>query len=140
MLSSSSATSAPAPATPRRHKSSFERARQAAPGNVFILNSLGGAYAANGHLAEAKEALEAALRIDGSFPWALHNLGGILMELGERTGARRCFERALMADPRHVESISALADLAERENRLEDARLLVRQALTLAPDLSPHGR
>jgi tetratricopeptide (TPR) repeat protein len=111
----------------------FERARQAAPGNVFILNSLGGAYAANGRFAEAKEALEAALRIDGDFPWALQNLGGILMELGERAGAQRCFERAVMADPRHVESISALADLAERENRLEDARLLVRQALNLAP-------
>lgn len=111
----------------------FERARKAAPGNIFILNSLGGAYAANGRLAEAKEALEAALRIDGNFPWALQNLGGILMELGERTGARRCYEQALMTDPRHVESISALADLAEKENRLDDARLLVRQALTLAP-------
>lgn len=114
-------------------QSLFERARKASPGNIFILNSLGGAYAANGRLAEAKEALEAALRIDGNFPWALQNLGGILMELGERAGARRCFERALMADPRHVESICALADLAEKENRFEDARLLVRQALTLAP-------
>jgi tetratricopeptide (TPR) repeat protein len=111
----------------------FERARKAAPGNIFILNSLGGAYAANGRLAEAQEALEAALRIDGNFPWALQNLGGILMELGERAAARRCFERALMADPRHVESIASLADLAEKDNRLDDARLLLRQALTIAP-------
>ena len=115
----------------------FERARKAAPGNVFILNSLGGAYAANGRLAEAREALEAALAIDGNFPWALQNLGGILMELGDRPAARRCFERALMSDPRHVDSIASLADLAEKENRLEDARLLVRQALTLAPGYLP---
>jgi len=115
----------------------FERARKAAPGNIFVLNSLGGAYAANGRLAEAKEALEAALAIDGNFPWALQNLGGILMELGERAAARRCLERALMADPRHVDSVAALADLAEKENRLEDARLLVRQALGLAPGFLP---
>jgi tetratricopeptide (TPR) repeat protein len=115
----------------------FERARKAAPGNVFILNSLGGAYAANGRLAEAREALEAALAIDGDFPWALQNLGGILMELGDRPAARRCFERALMSEPRHVDSIASLADLAEKENRLEDARLLVRQALTLAPGYLP---
>jgi tetratricopeptide (TPR) repeat protein len=111
----------------------FERARAAAPGNIFILNSLGGAYAANGRLAEARDALEAALRIDPSFPWALQNLGGVLMELGQRAAARRCFEQALMAEPRHAESIAALADLAEKENRLDDARLLVRQALTVAP-------
>ncbi|HET8692326.1 MAG TPA: sulfotransferase [Steroidobacteraceae bacterium] len=115
----------------------FERARKAAPGNIYVLNSLGGVYAANGKLAEAREALEAALRIDGDFPWALQNLGGILMELGDRPAARRCFERALMADPRHVDSIAALADLAEKENRLEDAGLLVRQALTIAPGFLP---
>lgn len=115
----------------------FERARRAAPGNIFILNSLGGACAANGRFAEAREALEAALRIDAGFPWALQNLGGILMELGERADARRCFERALMTDPRHVESVASLADLAEKENRLDDARRLTRQALTLAPGFLP---
>ena len=104
------------------------------PRNVFILNSLGGVYAANGRIAEAREALEAALRIDGNFPWALQNYGGLLMEVGERAAAKRCFERALGTDPRHVESIAALADLAEKENRLEDARALAGRALALAPN------
>ena len=104
------------------------------PRNIFILNSLGGVYAANGRIAEAREALEAALRIDGSFPWALQNYGGLLMEVGERAAAKRCFERALGTDPRHVESIASLADLAEKENRLEDALALADRALTLVPN------
>lgn len=112
----------------------FERARAAAPGNVFILNSLGGVYAANGRLPEARAALEAALRIDGNFPWALQNLGGVLMEYGDRAAAKRCFDRALAVQPDHVESIAALADLAEKENRLEDASALAQKALSLAPN------
>jgi tetratricopeptide (TPR) repeat protein len=113
----------------------FERARKADPGNIFILNSLGGVYAANGRLAEARDALEAALQIDSHFPWALQNLGSILMEFGDRTAARDCFERALAADPNHAESFAALADLAEKENRLEDARLLARESFAIAPNL-----
>ncbi len=113
----------------------LERARAANPGNIFILNSLGGVYAANGRLAEARDALEAALSIDGSFPWALQNLGSVLMEVGDRPAAKRCFEGALAGKPDHVESIAALADLAEKENRLDDARVLAKKALTLAPGL-----
>jgi tetratricopeptide (TPR) repeat protein len=114
----------------------FERARKAAPGNIFVLNSLGGVYAANGRIPEACEALEAALRIDGGFPWALQNLGSLLMDQGERAAARRCFERALKTDSRHVESLAALGDLAERENRLEDAKSFTRLALALAPNFA----
>jgi tetratricopeptide (TPR) repeat protein len=113
----------------------FERARAVSPRNIFILNSLGGVYAANGRIAEAREALEAALRIDGSFPWALQNYGGLLLDVGDRAAAKRCFERALATDPRHVESIAALANLAEKENRLEDARALADRALALASNL-----
>ncbi len=56
------------------------------------------------------------------------------MEVGERAAAKRCFEQALRTDPGHVESISSLADLAEKENRLDDARILAHKALSLAPD------
>ncbi len=79
--------------------------------------------------------LEAALAIDGSFPWALQNLGCVMLELGDRRSARQFFERAITSKPDYAEALASLADVAEKEHQLDEARRLVERALLLTPNL-----
>lgn len=81
-------------------------------------------------LREASAAFEQAGDLRG---WAasLQSLGFCLTNLGELEEARRCFETALKvgeADQRWRASV-ALAALAEREGRFDEALRLLRQAL-----------
>jgi tetratricopeptide (TPR) repeat protein len=111
----------------------FEQARNVAPRDVMVLNSLGGIYGANGRWGEARLVLQEALAVDPNFPWAHQNLGGVLADLGDRAGARRHFEHALRGKPDYADAMAGLADLAEREHRLDEAESQAKRALQLAP-------
>jgi tetratricopeptide (TPR) repeat protein len=111
----------------------FEQARSVAPHDLIVLNSLGGIYGANGRWADARLVLQEALSIDPNFPWAHQNLGSVLADLGDRAGARRHFEQALRAKPDYADAMAGLADLAEREHRLDEAEAQAKRALQFAP-------
>ncbi len=92
----------------------FEAARDAAPDNVLILNSLGGAYGASGRPELALAVLQEALAVQPDFPWALDNMGATLRALGDLDGARLHFERALRVKPDLAGARAALAALADQ--------------------------
>lgn len=111
----------------------LERARELMPGHIHVLVNLGSAYRAAGRLHEARMALEAALQIDRRFAIAHNNLGNVLLDLGDRDGAKRAYERAVVGQPNYAEPIAGLARMAEEEHRLDDARRLSERALSAGP-------
>jgi tetratricopeptide (TPR) repeat protein len=112
----------------------FERARAAMPAHIHVLVNLGAAYRASGRSHEARIVLEQALQIDRRFAIAHNNLGNVLLDLGDKAGAKREYERAIVAQTTYAEPIAGLARLAEEEHRLDDASRLAERALSLAPN------
>ena len=115
----------------------LERARALMPGHVYVLVNLGVAYSTVGRLQEARDVLQAAIRIDRHLAVAHNNLGNVLLELDDRATAGKEYERALVAQPNYPEAIAGLARIAEVEHRLDDARRLSERALALAPQNIP---
>lgn len=113
----------------------YERARQLMPAHIHVLTNLGAAYRSVGRLSEAQVALEEALRVDKRFAIAHNNLGNVLLDLGDREGARRAYERAVLAQPAYADAVAGLARIAEEEHRLDDAARLASRALSLAPGI-----
>lgn len=111
----------------------LERARALMPTHIHVLANLGVAYRTAGRLGEARGALEAALRVDRRFPLAHNNLGDVLFDLGDRDGAKKEYERALVAQPNYPDAMAGLARIAEQEHRLDEARRLSDKVLALAP-------
>ncbi len=72
---------------------------QAEPNNPALLTNLGAAYLDVEYYDLALEPLQAAVAIAPGLFQAHNNLGIVLAELGDISGARREFETALMLDP-----------------------------------------
>jgi tetratricopeptide (TPR) repeat protein len=111
----------------------LERAHSLMPAHVHVLVNLGVAYSTAGRLPEARDALQAALKLDHRLAVAHNNLGNVLLDLGERDAAGKEYERALVARPNYPDALAGLARIAEQEHRLDDARRLSEKALGLAP-------
>lgn len=111
----------------------YERARAVMPAHIHVLVNLGAAYRTVGRLHEARIVLEEALQIDRRFAIAHNNLGNVLLDIGDRDGAKRSYERATVAQANYAEPVAGLARIAEEEHRLDDARRLAERALVLAP-------
>jgi Tfp pilus assembly protein PilF len=112
----------------------YERARAAMPAHIHVLVNLGAAYRMAGRLQEARMILEEALTVDRRFSIAHNNLGNVLLDLGDRAGAKREYERAVVGQPTYAEPVAGLARIAEEEHRLDEARQLSDRALSLAAD------
>jgi tetratricopeptide (TPR) repeat protein len=111
----------------------LERARALMPNHIHVLVNLGSAYRAAGRLHEARMTLEAALQLDRRFAVAHNNLGNVMLDLGDRDGAKRAYERAAAGQANYAEPVAGLARIAEEEHRLDDARQLAERALRLSP-------
>jgi tetratricopeptide (TPR) repeat protein len=111
----------------------YERARSAMPRHIHVLVNLGAAYRSVGRLHEARIVLEEALVVDRRFAIAHNNLGNVLLDLNDRAGAKRAYERALVAQTNYADPIAGLARIAEEEHQLDDARRLAERALSVAP-------
>lgn len=109
----------------------YERARAAMPTHIHVLTNLAAAYRATGRLHEARIVLEEALQIDRRFAIGHNNLGNVLLDLGDREGAKRAYERAVVVQANYGEPVAGLARIAEEEHRLDDARRLAERALSL---------
>ena len=111
----------------------YERARALMPTHTHVLINLAAAYRATGRLPDARRTLDAALQVDMRSAIAHNNLGNLLIELGERQEARRCYERAAALEPGYSEPLAGLARIAEEEHRLDEAQDFAARALQHAP-------
>lgn len=76
---------------------------------------------------------EAALRHDLSRPEARLNLGNLLLQRGDATGAEASFKRAIGTDPRFVPARVNLADLYRGQGREDEADRVLRDGLRAVP-------
>jgi tetratricopeptide (TPR) repeat protein len=76
---------------------------------------------------------EASLRHDLSRPEARLNLGNLLLQRGDATGAEASFKRAIETDPRFVPARVNLADLYRGQGREDEADRVLRDGLRAAP-------
>jgi len=109
----------------------YERARAVMPSHIHVLTNLAAAYRATGRLHEARIVLEEALQVDRRFAIGHNNLGNVLLDIGDRDGAKRAYERAIVVQSNYAEPVAGLARIAEEEHRLDDARRLAERALSL---------
>lgn len=79
----------------------YERAAQLVPGNSQLRNNLAHLYLQNGDTTRAVETYRSILAMDSTFADAWVNLGAIRAMQGDRTAARRHWQRALKHDPQH---------------------------------------
>ena len=92
------------------------------PDGCNILVALGVAQYRSRNLAEAKKALEAALAIEPDNPYALRNLGGCLVALGQDLGrAEQCLRKSVAALPQDQQGWVGLGQVLEQRGNLEEA-------------------
>ncbi|HYE95725.1 MAG TPA: tetratricopeptide repeat protein [Rubricoccaceae bacterium] len=96
------------------------------------------ALVAAGRPVEAVAEYEEAVRRDPvRHPEAWNNLGFLLLQRGDFTGARRALTQAIALDPRLVEARANLGAVALAEGQLEDAAAQLQAALRADPSYVP---
>lgn len=97
------------------------KARDAAPDNVNVLVTLARVLEADGQVAPAVEAVDAALAVDGNSALALEQRA-VLYEMQDNTvAAKASYERALAADPSLYDARRFLARAHMRDGLYADA-------------------
>jgi tetratricopeptide (TPR) repeat protein len=108
-------------------------ARRLNPRSVNVLVSLADLLAALGRYTQALAAANDALALDKSSPAALFQKGRAHQSLNALDRAAAAFREAVHLDPRAVDALSALANLAALQGRAAEARDHARRALALRP-------
>jgi len=111
----------------------LERASRLDPGNPRIPLDLGRAYGLRYEYASAERCFEKAIRIAPRKVDALLAAGQRAQEFGSHELARRYFAQAAEQKSFPAEGLVRLAELCEREHRLEEAASLVDRALSSNP-------
>ena len=88
----------------------IDKALKMAPGDPFIMDSMGWVQFRLGHLAEAEEMLRRAYALRNDPEIAVH-LGEVLWVKGDQTGARKMWSEAKAKDPKNDALKSTLARL-----------------------------
>ncbi len=88
----------------------------------------------HGHLAEAADLCEQQLRLHGPSAQAYYLLGLVREATGLSEEAEGFWRKAIYLDPKHVEALTHLALLCERNGDDKAAQLLYRRAKRAAPD------
>jgi tetratricopeptide (TPR) repeat protein len=86
-----------------------------------------------GHLERARVHYERVLRDQPDHPDALHLLGLVALQSGDRGRARELIGRAIARSPNHASFHNSLASVLMEENRADEAEASLRQALVLDP-------
>lgn len=100
------------------------QARAHAPQDPDFLASLGGAFNLLRLNEDALQAYDAALALKPDHLPSLQGIGNLALQAGDWARARALFERALAGDRDFTPARVALAQLALRENRLDEAERL----------------
>ncbi len=111
----------------------LNRARNLAPTDANVLNSLGICLKADGQIEAALEAYDAALGIDPNLAPAHFNRGTVLEALNDINGAKAAYQRAAEIDPNYAEPLAALAWLSAQSGNASAALENGERALSLSP-------
>jgi tetratricopeptide (TPR) repeat protein len=102
-------------------------------GNPLPDNLMGAAYLGKKDKAKATEMFEAALKVKPDFAPARMNLAQLAMIDGKLDDARRQYQAILKDNDKSVDAMTALANLANRENKPDE----VAKWLKMASDANP---
>lgn len=111
----------------------LERARQIAPDDALINNSLGLCLVRFNRLGEARAAFQEAVRLKPDFTPAYFNLGWVSEDLGLLDEARQAFLRVEQLDTVSADAPARLALLAARMSDSDAARRHAARAFALDP-------
>ena len=111
----------------------LQRAHVMTPGDPLILNAIGQSLSQQGRVEDARDAYEAALRIDPVLAPAHYGLGLAYELLNDEELAWICLERAIQFAPNFADPIGSLAGLAVKRKDYEQARILAERALAIDP-------
>ncbi|HEX3700590.1 MAG TPA: sulfotransferase [Phenylobacterium sp.] len=111
----------------------FAAALADTPDDVAVLDMLGLCLARLGRMDEALKALNTAVRLQPGYAPAHFNRGWALESLGDLAGARAGYGTALKLDTGHGRAAGALALLAARAGRWDEAREATDRAMAIDP-------
>ncbi|HYH00427.1 MAG TPA: tetratricopeptide repeat protein [Terriglobales bacterium] len=111
----------------------FQAAAETDAKNVPAHLRLGEIYLAGGAAQRATEQAHTVLQLASANVDGLALLGAASSAVGDTRLAQKAFERVLESDPQRVNVAVALADIYNREDRVEDARRVLRQAAAAQP-------
>ena len=96
-------------------------------------NNLGGTLAKSGHLQEAREHYEQALRLRSDYPEAHNNLGSLLSDSGHLQEAIEHYEKAIQLKPNYADAHNNLGNAFTDRGRAREAIEQFELALRLNP-------
>ena len=114
----------------------LERAHKLAPDEPRILLGLGRYYGIRADYERAEKYFERAIRVTGWKTFTFVVAGEHCVFFGRHDMARRYYERALKQNNDTPEALCALAEVEERENRLDAAMELINRAERLNRNFS----
>jgi tetratricopeptide (TPR) repeat protein len=106
---------------------------QPAQVRTYIHNNLGGVYLERGDLPAARAQLEASLRLNPEYAFALNNMGVLLIRQGEPRAAQPWLERAIRLRPDYADAYANLGAAFEALGDLVAARHVFAAGLRVAP-------
>ena len=115
----------------------LERASRLDPANINILLNLGHAHGNNFDYSAAERCFEKAIRLA---PKKTETLAGAALrarDFGNHSMAAHYYRLAAAQPDVSPEALVALAEISERQRRLDDTAQLIERALRLKPDFSP---
>jgi tetratricopeptide (TPR) repeat protein len=110
----------------------YRQVLEAYPEHPTALHYLGLVAQQTGHSAEAANLLQRSIAGNPRDPRAHNHLGQVMIALNRRDVAIACFEKALVVDPGHVDSLNSLANVVKAAD-LSRAISLYRRVLELDP-------
>jgi tetratricopeptide (TPR) repeat protein len=114
-------------------ESALNRALELSPGATrWVL--LGEVRVQQAKLREARDAFEAAMKLDPQMPDAFGTAGAIAYEMGDAAQAETYLRRAILLHPNHPAAHNNLGNLLGETNRFEEAQFHFEIALRLRPD------
>ena len=107
----------------------LEEASRRSPTSAKILLAIGRVHLQANRTAEARQAIEAAVKLDPGVPEAWNDLGGIEAAAGNTREALRAYERALAIGPDLPYALVNAARMQEKLDNAGEAERLYRRAL-----------
>ncbi|ANY15961.1 FkbM family methyltransferase [Bordetella pseudohinzii] len=113
------------------------KATQTRPGDPQAWHALARRHLADGQLDLAEEALAACQRLDPDFAPAWLELGRLHHKRGNPQRAVQAFDHVLQRQPRNIEALHGLLELANGRSDYAQVLTLAERILAVAPDNTP---
>lgn len=116
--------------------SAYQKASELDSGNMLAHLRMGELFLGAGAIDRAREQAQIVLRNASGSNDALALLGGVWAASGQARLAEDAYRRVLNNDPKRVQVSIALADLLNRENKVDAAREVLRASAAVQPHSS----